>query len=158
MKKLHFIFALAALLLLPATLLAQQVECLILTQSDGTVTKFALADAPVITFNDGEITVTSGDNTLTTSLEGLTAYYDEAEPTAVKAVKADGEARPVFSFGQARFEGMKAGSLVTVYTVGGVLVLQTAADGNGRASVDLSNLPQGVYILNASGHSYTISK
>ena len=49
-KKVVNLLALVALLL-PSSAMADPVKCLVLTESSGAVSKFALADAPVLTYS-----------------------------------------------------------------------------------------------------------
>ena len=140
--------------LLPFRVAAEQY--LILTSQDGTVSKFALADQPVITFSEGQIVVTCGTQTLSTSMEGLKVGFEESA-TGIRQVEgSDGTVRHVFAFGQAAFEGMKAGDAVTIYTPDGKTVGSTRADSEGRASIDLSGLGHGILILRTPTQNFKI--
>ena len=158
-KKLVNLLALIALLL-PLTAMAENVQCLVLTESSGAVSKFALTDAPVVTYSGSDMVVTCGDQTLTVGLEGLTLTYDEMEVTGIDVVK-DSTADPdrlQFSFGEACFEGLQSGALVSVYSIDGKMITRVKADGDGRASISLSSLPLGVYILRTPSKSFKIKK
>ena len=158
-KKLVSLLALIALLL-PLTAMAENVQCLVLTESSGAVSKFALTDAPVVTYSGSDMVVTCGDQTLTVGLEGLTLTYDEMEVTGIDVVK-DSTADPdrlQFSFGEADFEGLQSGALVSVYSIDGKMITRVKADNEGRANISLSNLPSGVYILRTPSKSFKIKK
>ena len=153
MKRLLFcIIALTALL--PIRMAATQY--LVLTQQDGTVSKFALTEMPVITFSEGQLVVTCGDQTLTTSMEGLKTSFEEVSTGIQQVERDDKTIRPVIAFGQASFEGLKAGDAITVYSIDGKTVGSTKADGDGRASIDLSGMGHGVLILRTPTHSFKI--
>ena len=156
-KRLVNLLVLMALLL-PTSAWADTVKCLVLTEADGTVNKFALADAPVVTFSDGDMVVACGSQTLTVGLAGLELTYGEMETTRInEVVEKSGETvRPLFSFGEARFEGLQPGANVRVYSIDGKCIDTVKADGDGRVSVSLGHLPQGVYILRTPSRSFKI--
>ncbi len=156
-KKVVSLLALMALLL-PSSAMADPVKCLVLTESSGAVSKFALADAPVVTYSGSDIVVSCGGQTLTVGLEGLMLTFGDMEPTRIEAIK-DGVAEPdrlQFSFGEASFEGLKPGALVNVYSIDGKMQTTAKADQDGRASVSLMSLPKGVYILRTPTKSFKI--
>ena len=156
-KKVVNLLVLVALLL-PLSAMADTVECLVLTESNGTVSKFALAEAPVVTYSGSDMVVTCGDQTMTVGLEGLTLTFGEMETTRIETVK-DGVKdadRLQFSFGEASFEGLTPGALVSVYAIDGKMVTKVKADQDGRASVSLMGLPNGVYVLRTPSKSFKI--
>jgi len=147
-------------LLLPSAAWADTVKCLVLTELDGTVNKFALADSPVVSFSEDNMVVNCGGQTLTVALNGLALTYGEMETTAISeaAVKAGGdEARPLFSFGEAKFEDLQPGASVKVYSIDGKSIDTVTADGDGRVSLSLTHLPKGVYILRTPTRSFKIT-
>ena len=156
-KKVVNLLALVALLL-PLSAMAESVQCLVLTESNGAVSKFALTDAPVVTYSGSDMVVSCGDQTMTVGLEGLTLTFGEMETTRIETVK-DGVTesdRLQFSFGEASFEGLQPGALVSVYSIDGKMQTKVKADQDGRASVSLMSLPKGVYILRTPTKSYKI--
>ena len=85
-KKVVNLLALVALLL-PLSAMADTVECLVLTESNGTVSKFALAESPVVTYSGSDMVVTCSGQTLTLGLEGLKLSFGEMETTSIDVVK-----------------------------------------------------------------------
>lgn len=158
-KKVVNLLALVALLL-PLSAMAESVKCLVLTESNGAVSKFALADAPVVTYSGSDMVVTCGDQTLTVGLEGLKLTYDEMDITGIEKVKdsAVESDRLQFSFGEASFEGLQPGALVSVYSIDGKMQTKVKADQDGCASVSLMSLPKGVYILRTPTKSFKLRK
>ena len=156
-KKVVNLLVLVALLL-PLSAMADTVECLVLTESNGTVSKFALAEAPVVTYSGSDLVVTCSGQTLTVGLEGLTLTFGEMETTRIETVKDGGTEsdRLQFSFGEASFEGLQPGALVSVYSIDGKMQTKVKADQDGRASVSLMSLPKGVYILRTPTKSFKI--
>ena len=159
-KRLIRVVTCIALLLSSLPLTAETIVTLVLTQNDGTVSHFSLSGAPVITYSGDEIIVTSGEQSLSTLLEGLKITFGEEEVTTSIENTQDREEgfQPQFSFGQAVFEGLQAGATVVVYTTDGKAVSRVKADGDGRVTVSLDNLPKGVYILRTPVRSYKIKK
>ena len=156
-KKVVRLLTLMAMLL-PLAAWADTVKCLVLTEANGTVSKFALTDAPVVTYNGGDLIVSCSDQELTVSLEGLVWTFGEMEATRIDEVigKQDDNARPQFSLGEAKFEGLQPGSMVRVYSLDGKALSTVKADGDGRVSVSLGNLPKGVYLLRTPTRSFKI--
>ena len=158
-KKVVNLLALVALLL-PSSAMADPVKCLVLTESSGAVSKFALADAPVLTYSGSDLVVSCSGQTMTVGLEGLKLSFGEMETTRIEAVK-DGVKdadRLQFSFGEASFEGLTPGALVSVYAIDGKMVTKVKADQDGRASVSLMSLPNGVYVLRTPSKSFKVKK
>ena len=158
-KKVVNLLALVALLL-PLSAMADTVECLVLTESNGTVSKFALAEAPVVTYSGSDLVVSCSGQTMTVGLEGLKLSFGEMETTRIETVK-DGVKdadRLQFSFGEASFEGLTPGALVSVNSIDGKMVTKVKADQDGRASVSLMSLPNGVYVLRTPSKSFKVKK
>lgn len=169
MKKfLRSKIALALLMLLPTSMAAEtkNVQYLVLEQEDGTEAKFALTDYPVITFNeDGDMVVACNNQTVSFTPQALlkheiiTEEIDETT-TAIQTVRDNQDitpGKPTVSFGQAEFSGLKEGQRVMVYSLDGKMVASTSVNANGKANIDLTALPRGVYILRAPNYSYKVS-
>lgn len=166
MKKSSLItqMVLGILLLLPAAMQAQgmtEVQYLVLTETDGAISKFALSDGPVLTYKGGNVVVTCGEQAVETSMDAVASctFNSERVSTGIETIAqgTQGE-QSSFAFGTASFEGMKAGGKVVVYTLDGKAVATTTADAEGRASVSLAGLQRGVYILRTPSKSYKINK
>ena len=155
MKKRTILGALllAAMLVMPFTAKAQQY--LVLTQSDGSTAEFALADNPVITLEDGNLVVTCGERQISTSLEG-TSYAFSDTSTDIREVQNDSQPQSEIAFGQVAFSGLKAGNRIVVYTIDGRQMTSVAASADGRATIDLSALPRGIYVVKAPGKTIKV--
>lgn len=81
MKKISFIGLIAlALSFIPLSGFAQTVQkkmitCLVLTETNGTKTEFALESFPVITIEGNNLVITHNGNQLTTALTGVQDYH-----------------------------------------------------------------------------------
>ncbi len=161
-KTLLRAFALLTLLLLPAQVLLarvaeENVTCMVLTLNDGTVNRFALTDMPMVTYEGENRVVSTGDEQFTTALSGIKQLSFEQVPTGISEMIEESP-KPVFTPGQARFEGLKTHATVSIYTFDGKMLSSMKANDEGSVSIDLSTLPQGVYILRTPNQSYKIKK
>ena len=166
MKKISFIGLIAlALSFIPLSGFAQTVQeriitCLVLTETNGTTTEFALESFPVITIEDNNLVITHNGNQLTTALTGVQDYrFIEKKVTAgISSVPSNDPKNasntPQFSFSNAEVSGLKAGARVAIYNLNGTQISSVTADGEGRVALDLSSLPKGVYILRTPTKSF----
>ena len=166
MKKISFIGLIAlALSFIPLSGFAQTVQerlitCLVLTETNGTTTEFALESFPVITIEDNNLVITHNGNQLTTALTGVQDYHfiEKTVTTSISSVPSNdpkNEANtPQFSFSNAEVSGLKAGARVAIYNLNGTQISSVTADGEGRVALDLSSLPKGVYILRTPTKSF----
>ena len=166
MKKISFIGLITlALSFIPLSGFAQTVQekmitCLVLTETNGTKTEFALESFPVITIEGNNLVITCKDQKLTTALTGVQDYrFIEKKVTAgISSVPSNdpknASVSPQFSFNNAEVSGLKAGARVAIYNLNGTQISSVTADGEGRVALDFSSLPKGVYILRTPTKSF----
>ena len=166
MKKISFIGLIAlALSFIPLSGFAQTVQekmitCLVLTETNGTKTEFALESFPVITIEGNNLVITHNGNQLTTALTGVQDYHfiEKKVTTSISSVPSNDPKNtsntPQFSFSNAEVSGLKAGARVAIYNLNGTQISSATADGEGRVALDLSSLPKGVYILRTPTKSF----
>jgi hypothetical protein len=166
MKKISFIGLIAlALSFIPLSGFAQTVQkkmitCLVLTETNGTTTEFALESFPVITIEGNNLVITHNGNQLTTALTGVQDYHfiEKTVTTSISSVPSNDPKNesntPQFSFSNAEVSGLKAGARVAIYNLNGTQISSVTADGEGRVALDLSSLPKGVYILRTPTKSF----
>nr|WP_315090485.1 T9SS type A sorting domain-containing protein [uncultured Prevotella sp.] len=166
MKKISFIGLIAlALSFIPLSGFAQTVQekmitCLVLTETNGTTTEFALESFPVITIEDNNLVITHNGNQLTTALTGVQDYHfiEKKVTTSISSVPSNDPKNasntPQFSFSNAEVSGLKAGARVAIYNLNGTQISSVTADGEGRVAIDFSSLPKGVYILRTPTKSF----
>ena len=148
MRKKRLIIALALATLPLIECLADNVRILMVNAKDGTNTMFVLADEPKITCKGGEFTIVSSSRTLTLSLANVQNYTFSEVSTNISEVMKEKCVK--LENGYVLFNGLTAGSNVSVYMQDGRLVKERKADVNGTAIIDLSNLPKGVVILHSN--------
>ena len=166
MKKISFIGLIAlALSFIPLSGFAQTVQerlitCLVLTETNGTKTEFALESFPIITIEGNNLVITHNGNQLTTALTGVQDYHfiEKTVTTSISSVPSNDPKNesntPQFSFSNAEVSGLKAGARVAIYNLNGTQISSATADGEGRVALDLSSLPKGVYILRTPTKSF----
>ncbi|WP_449021521.1 T9SS type A sorting domain-containing protein [Prevotella jejuni] len=166
MKKISFIGLIAlALSFIPLCGFAQTVQerlitCLVLTETNGTTTEFALESFPVITIEGNNLVISHNGNQLTTALTGVQDYHfiEKKVPTSISSVPSNDPKNasntPQFSFSNAEVSGLKAGAKVAIYNLNGTQISSVTADGEGRVTLDFSSLPKGVYILRTPTKSF----
>ena len=159
MKKISFIGLLAlALSFIPLCGFAQTVQeriitCLVLTETNGTKTEFALESFPVITIEGNNLVITHNGNQLTTALTGVQDYHfiEKKVTTSISSVPSNDPKNesntPQFSFSNAEVSGLKAGARVAIYNLNATQISSVTADGEGRVALDLSSLTKCVYII-----------
>ncbi len=166
MKKISFIGLIALTLsFIPLSGFAQTVQeriitCLVLTETNGTTTEFALESFPVITIEGNDLVITHNGNQLTTALTGVQDYHfiEKKVTASISSVPSNdqknGSVSPQFSFSNAEVSGLKVGARVTIYNLNGTQISSVTADGEGRVTLDFSSLPKGVYILRTPTKSF----
>ena len=166
MKKISFIGLIALTLsFIPLSGFAQTVQekmitCLVLTETNGTTTEFALDSYPVVTIEANELVITCKDQKVTTALTGVQDYHfiEKKVTTSISSVPSNdpknASVSPQFSFSNAEVSGLKAGARVAIYNLNGTQISSVTADGEGRVTLDLSSLPKGVYILRTPTKSF----
>jgi len=142
------------------TVQEKMITCLVLTETNGTKTEFALESYPVITIEGNNLVITHNGNQLTTALTGVQDYHfiEKKVTTSISSVPSNDpkneSSTPQFSFSNAEVSGLKAGARVAIYNLNGTQISSVTADGEGRVALDFSSLPKGVYILRTPTKSF----
>lgn len=157
---------LLAMLCLPqlASASVSQVRQQVLVIVSGTDSvAFALTDNPVISFEDNNLVVKSLDDSLIVSLADARYFLDERTSTdrvttGINSLTLPGisKEQPQWAFGNGMVSGLHAGDIVRVFHVNGTLVKTIKADAQGQATLELSQLPNGVYIIRTRNSSIKI--
>lgn len=85
--------------------------------------------------------------------------YEHVDVDLSTSIDAVASEKTSFSYdgGIIVFSGLKANSLLQVYTIGGVLTHSERIN-SGSYTYPLSDLPAGIYIVNVNGTTFKISK
>lgn len=148
MRTKNFIIATMLAALPLGECLAGGVQFLVVNGKDGTKTTFALADNPKVSCKSGELTVTAGSRTFTLGLADVQNYQFAEESTGIENVIKAGNVK--MENGCVVFNGLSAGSAVSVYLQDGRLIRESKADAGGNAIVELSDIPKGVLIIHSN--------
>lgn len=158
MKK--FILSIVGLFLFgAATVMAQNV--LVIHLKDGSDRRYILLDEePVITFTSDKIVITSERNSTELGLAMADVSYFNYDggngTTRIEETVVPGGMN--LTGDQLALSGLPAGSDIYIYGVGGQLFMETKADDEGNAVIDLTSLNTGVYIVKANNISTKITK
>lgn len=125
------LFLVMCLLAGSVSLLADDFNYLVLTQTNEASVGFALRKTRSITFNGDALTVVTTDGETAVPLSTLSAIsFTEKEPVAVQAVR-----------------GTWPTQRIVVYNTSGVVVRQFDSTEARMDNINLKNLPAGVYII-----------
>lgn len=131
--------------------------------TNGAKVSFAFSAKPTVSVNSEGITVSAQEKSDVSYLfsEVDRFYFEDDIETAIQGAKAGATATPVFSYanGVVSVTGIAAGEQVAVYSINGSKVNDAKANQAGTASVDISNVPTGVYVVSTgSGVSFKLLK
>ena len=154
MKKLKF-YLMLLVMLIATSAKAGSVMYLVFN-SGGEETVIALADAPVITIDEGTLKVTvAGEEKLSADLSnGLAYHFSETIPTAIQEVLKDESSR--LEQGHVYITHAREGETVRLFTVDGKLVASQRINGEGTADIDLTILGKGLYIVKSARTSIKV--
>lgn len=166
MKKILFSLAMLFPTLLPMGASAQgaspeyvEKTTLVVELSDGTQSEYFLEDEPVLTFTDDSIVVTCNNDVVQFAPDNVVDYHFNTRrvSTDIREAPATNDAEPSFSFSNATFSGLKAGTRIMVYTIDGKPVKTITAGQDGTAKIELSSLPRGIYIIRTPNKSFKVT-
>ena len=131
---------------------------------NGKTASFAFSSKPVVDTSGDEIVVSvSSGNSVSYAFADVSKFYFEGsvvEGIAQTQVDASASA-PVFAYanGTLSVSGLNAAETIVVFSTAGETLTKVDADGEGRAHVDLSTLPTGVYVVSTQrGVSFKLFK
>lgn len=122
----------------------------------GTYHCYLLASEPVINFEDTKCKVSSPELTTEYSMSEINyahfGEYDAASITDIESTLTIDLSDP----DRVVINGMKADGSVVLYNITGVELRRTNADGTGAASLGLTGLEKGIYIIQTKETSFKI--
>lgn len=160
---------LLAMLAVPTAVMAADSETydkqfLVINAAGGTQVSIALEDVPVLSVSNDSLVVTSLGDNLIVPFSGTTYAIETrkvekpSHTTGISNIIAPNSksAQPQFSLGNGTVSGLKAGAKVTIYQIGGQAVKTISADNEGKAELNITNLPAGIYIIKTPTQSFKI--
>ncbi len=147
MRKILFVML---ALVLPMVASAQErTPRLVVWQKSGEKVYFKLADLPETTFEDNLLIIKTRNATAEYQLSNILRYTYEGVPDGVELLPNERSVVINDKGDAVTFQGLRDGTVASLYTAGGVLLEQrTAADGQ-TISFSIKNRPRGVYIAKA---------
>lgn len=154
----HKKLKLSALLLLGLGLSGLQAQTLYVKKSSGTQTAYTLSNVRKMTFSGGNATVHKTDNfTSIYALNGLrylnftdlTTSISE-QPMLLASATLITYPNPVTNVLNVDLTGVTTGGTISILTLEGKLLQKQKTDGANTATLNLSHLPQGIYLCRYS--------
>ena len=134
--------------------------------NDGSRYAYALDQHPVVTYSDGELQLSTSQQQITYpatevrkftfSVSDLTAEGETPPTTQVPSIEQ--ATQFTLQQGEVHFSSCRAGTPISLYTIDGKLLHTVRVDANGRASLDTSIYPSGVYIIKTETITHKIIK
>lgn len=151
-RKWLFIGMLSAL----GTLVAHAEEGVTFYLNTGGKVSFAFSERPVVKLSGDELTIsTDGSSDVSYAYDAIKKVMFESDiVTSVTApATATDDAHVLFSVDQNQIKasGLQAGERVSLYALNGTLQQTTIASSDGTATLSLSTLSKGVYVVRAQG-------
>lgn len=149
MKKILF---LAIAILFSLNALADDFSLYILTTGESTPTDYAVKDIQKITFSDGNVVVTKTDGTsATVAMNNITKIYlDSSVADAIDNVSGN-----QFAWNGQQITTAGTGTIRVFQPSGTLVTAQPVSEGQ---AINLSHLPQGIYVVSLNGQSFKIVK
>ncbi len=154
--KLTLLLLASIVLAVPLRAADNPVTLVVLTR-DNAQHMFVLADKPEVTFAGTDLVVTCENSTTTFALPDVIRFTYMNATDAVEEITKD-QTQVNFKDGMIVVNGLKANATVAVYSIDGKLVARLTAQDAGTYSLNLSDLPTGVYIVKADCVTYKIAK
>lgn len=124
-------------------------------QKNGEKFSFRLDDNPVVTYSDGNLVVNGNAETSYAISAVKNYHFTENDLSGVANFAADVLQIVGVDDNTIRVENTRAGSLVVLYNVNGVQVVDAVADQMGVATIALPN-KKGVYVLTVGNKSLKV--
>lgn len=156
MKK-HLILTLA---MLAFALIAQAAgPQLVVWLKGGEKAYFDLAKLPETSFADGLLTIKSSTSTVSYQLTNVLRFtYENVKSTGIEELPSAYSVK-ISELGESiTFRNLKSGTIVKLYSLGGMLLEQHAAKDSEPLTITLKNYPSGVYVVKAANETIKMLK
>lgn len=133
-----------------------QTQALVLQHADGSTTEVELYTKPKVTFEGDRLHVKSSVINLDYQVGDVVCFYYKGKGTGINNIlqEADYEQRDE----QLVFHNIKSEDNVAVYNLNGIRVPVRITFSDGNASLPLSSIPAGVYLLSGNGKTVKFMK
>lgn len=131
-------------------------QTLMLHHADGTTTDVELYTLPQVKFKNDKVLIISTVLNMEYPKENILRFTYKGGSTNISS--PTGKANYSLQGEQLVFRGIKSGDLVAVYTVKGIRVPVSIQRNGNIATLPLSAIPSGVYLLNVNGKTSKFTK
>lgn len=125
-------------------------------QNDGNVMNINLNDEPVTTYSEGNLLIRTKNSSITYPLEKV-KKYTFVSSSDIQEINGMGA-----SFSQDGetliFRNLKENTNIEIFTVSGQVIKKINNGKHSKATVSVSNLPIGVYVIKANDLTFKITK
>lgn len=131
---------------------------LVIMAKDGTKVTYAFEDIPKVTFTQSDVVITTKNLDVKHPLHDMDFIcYEANDVTGINDIMI--ENKPFrFVSDSLIIPKLKSNSTVSIYNMGGSIVLQKTIQKEGDYAISLSNLETGIYIVTVNGLSQKIEK
>lgn len=128
-------------------------------QKDGQVAKFAFAEKPVVTYSVSELVLTTTKTVVQYPIYMLQKIAFDVDDLIDDIGKMElPQTQFGFHNGKLSIIGGEAGSVVSLYTIHGMMIGQYRLDDNGNATITLDLKGKDIYIVKTKQLSFKIRK
>jgi len=130
---------------------------LVITGTDGKRTCVNLNERPIAIVNNGELIVKTSAATFSYSLADVARFtYEPATSGLPESIRED--LNIFFDNDILTATGLRCGAEIRVYSISGIAVREATASDSRHASLSLSDLRPGIYIVEIDSQSFKILK
>ncbi len=136
-------------------------KSVVVISKDGTQKELILPEVDRMEINTGGIVLLGKNGSRTeTSYDDLDRVLIGADRSAIASITSPGEIAvwPTRTASDVNVSGANPETAITIHDMGGALRIRTVASADGTASIDLSQLQAGIYILHVDNHSVKLIK
>lgn len=154
MKKIFFIMS---LMLLTVATKATRVQAIHLHAGDGSEMTLTLSQTLVITFDENRLIATDDGEEVSIPLDGLNWNFEDVN-TAIQQPRSNSQ-QPRMDGNTLLFQNLPRGTNVIVSTLDGKLLSEQKVTTEGQSmSVNMADMPRGIYIVRAGKYSMKFIK
>ena len=132
---------------------------LIVWLKSGEKVSYQLADAPVTSFSDGKLIISTNKATISYERKNVLRYtFENVVTKGIELMPGERRVEINREGDEITFRGLTVGSFARVYSVNGMLIEQHRVTDNQPQTISLQNRPNGVYIVKAGTETIKIMK
>lgn len=136
--------------------ISAQTQALVLQHADGNTTEVELYTKPKVTFEGNKLFVKSSVINLEYQVGDVIRFYYKGKGTEINSVQQEADYEQFDE--QLVLHNIKSEDNIAVYNLNGIRVPVRFTFSNGNASLPLSSIPAGVYLLDVNGKTVKFMK